>query len=510
MLIPVWWRIQRAARVFAASLPERFSLDTGTQIDVQGKLTPLLRNGSRVLNLDFSLPDGFTERTGLRATIFARVGDDFIRVTTSVRKLDGNRAIGTPLDRSQAAYRHAIHGEPYVGYATLFGKRVMTRYDPVRDASGQIVAILYVGLDVTDMPYPGVAAKLSGGVMAAFALSHIVLHGLAGDLMTAAVAGWGLLTLLFLGATTWGLARALVITPVREGQAAAQRLAGGDLTHQIDVATRDEIGQLLLAVNSVSVGLTTLVGSVRSAAGQVANGTREIADGNMDLANRTEQQSSEVNTTASAMEQLTGTVGQTADQANQVNDLVASVSRLANTSNERVGQVVQTMGGIKSSAHRISDIVGLIDNIAFQTNLLALNAAVEAARAGEQGRGFAVVAAEVRALAQRAAGAAKDIRGLAATSLQMADNGGDQVDQARAAMAEISEAIGRMVSFVDGIALASNEQRASIQEVNRSVSSIEQMTQQNAALVEESAAAAMKMREQTGLLESAVNSFKMY
>ncbi len=507
--MPVWLRIERAARSFAAGMPGRFTLDTASHLDVQGRLTPLLRNGAHVLNLDFSIPDRFTERTGLRATIFARVGEDFVRVTTSVLKPDGQRAIGTPLDRSQAAYRRVRQGESYVGYATIFGRRCMTRYDPVRDAAGQVVAVLYVGLDVTDMPGLGVAGKLATGVAAAFALAHGLTHTLAGDLLVPSVAAWGALTGVVLTGVTYMLARKLVVAPVHEGRLAAQRLAGGDLTHQIDVGTRDEIGQLLLAINAVCVGLTGLVGSVRSAAGQVAHGTREIADGNMDLARRTEQQSGEVNSTASAMEQLTGTVGQTADRAGQMNQLVGSVSRLAEASNARVGQVVQTMGQIKASAHRISDIVGLIDGIAFQTNLLALNAAVEAARAGEQGRGFAVVAAEVRALAQRAAGAAKDIRGLIATSVGMADTGGDQVDSARAAMSEISEAIGRMVSFVDGIALASNEQRASIQEVNRSVGNIEQMTQQNAALVEQSAAAALKMREQTALLESAVNTFKM-
>jgi methyl-accepting chemotaxis protein-2 (aspartate sensor receptor) len=509
-LRPVRRQIQRGAREFAAALPDRFSLDATQTVDVAGKSTPALRNGSRLLNLDFSLPDGFTERSGMRATVFARVGEDFIRVTTSVRKPDGNRAVGTPLDRSQAAYRHALAGESYVGYATIFGRRCMTRYDPVRDAGGRVIAILYVGLDVTDMPAMGVATKMGLSLMAAYAAVHAVFHGLGGTLLNAGSLGFGAANLLVLGGLAWWLTQRLVLNAVEDGRQAAQRLASGDLTNQIDVGTRDELGQLLLAINSVSVGLTGLVGSVRQAAVQVAGGTREIADGNMDLAKRTEQQSGEVNATASAMEELTGAVGQTADKASQVNGLVGSASRLTGVSGERVGQVVSTMGKIKTSAHRISDIVGMIDGIAFQTNLLALNAAVEAARAGEQGRGFAVVAAEVRGLAQRAATAAKEIRGLIAASVQMADAGGEQVEQARLAMAEISEAIAQMVGHVDGIAQSSSGQRSSIQEVNRSVGSIEQMTQQNAALVEQSAAAAMKMREQAAALEAAVNNFKMH
>ncbi len=508
LLTLVSWRIKRGARLFAAGLPGEFSLHDEDRIDIHGRFTPVLRNGGRILNLDFQLPDAFTARTGMRATVFVRQGDDFVRITTSVRKLDGQRAVGTTLDRSQAAYRRAIRGEPYIGYATLFGRRTMTHYKPVRGHEGRVIAILYVGLDVTDLPGLSISAKSALAAGSACALAHLGFHA-AVDMPLAQALALAALACTAVGTAAYAWTRRMITGPLVASRQAAQRLADGDLTSQLDVATRDEIGQLLLAINSISVGLTGLVGSVRQAADQVSAGTREIADGNVDLAQRTELQSGDVNATASAMEQLTGTVAQTADRASQANALVGSVSRLAETSSQRVGQVVATMDRIKRGSHRISDIVGLIDGIAFQTNLLALNAAVEAARAGVHGRGFAVVAEEVRGLAGRAASAAREIGGLTTESAQMTDAGGEQVEGARNAMNEISRAIGEVASFVEGIAVASNQQRETIVDVNRSIVSIEQTTQQNAALVEQSAAAAMKIREQAGRLESAVNSFKM-
>jgi len=501
-------RIESAAKAFASSLPEGFALDASQQVDVQGKKTPVLRCGNRVLNLDFSVPDGFTQRTGMRATIFVRVGEDFIRITTSVRKQDGERAIGTPLDRSQPAYRAALVGKSYVGYATIFGKQCMTRYDPVRDAAGQVVGILYVGLDVSDMAPVHVAPRMATTITLAFGVLACAFHAATGKLLDPLSVGFTLLSMAMLWALTYFQMRRHVTEPMNQGRQAALRLASGDLTNQLDVRDRDDVGKLLLAINGISVGLTGLVGNVRQAASMVASGTSEIADGNNDLASRTEKQAGEINSAASAIVELTATVSQTADKANQVNALVGSVAKLAQSSGGVVGQVVDTMGQIKSSAHRINDIIGLIDGIAFQTNILALNAAVEAARAGEQGRGFAVVASEVRSLAQRSATAAKEIRNLIAASVQTANVGGELVEKAQQSMTDITSSIQQVVGYVDEIALASNEQRAGIADVNRSVAEIDEMTQQNAALVEESAAAAMKMREQATALGAAVNSFK--
>ncbi|MBC7683347.1 MAG: Cache 3/Cache 2 fusion domain-containing protein [Ferruginibacter sp.] len=508
ILMTLKQQIESAAKVFAGALADRFVLDASQQVEVQGKSTPVLRNGTRVLNLDFALPDAFTDRTGIRATVFVRCGDDFTRITTSVRKQDGTRAIGTHLDRSQPAYRCALAGQPYVGYATIFGRQCMTRYDPVRDASGQVVAVLYVGLDVTDMAGLGVAGKMSGALSVVYGLVLVVFHLAMGSATNPLQMGFAVFSVVLIWALTYGLVHRHVNLPIRQGREAAQRMASGDLTNQVHVHDRGDMGQLLLAINGISIGLTGLVGNVRQAAALMGDGSREIADGNNDLAMRTEQQAGEVNATASAIEELTITVSQNADKANQVNSLMGAVSGLAQTSGGIVGQVVDTMGQIKTSAHRINDIIGLIDGIAFQTNILALNAAVEAARAGEQGRGFAVVASEVRSLAQRSATAAKEIRTLIVASVDTANAGGELVERARLAMTEITGSIHQMVGFIDGIALASNEQRTGIEGVNRSVGQIDQMTQQNAALVEQSAAAAMKMRDQAAILAVAVNSFK--
>lgn len=489
---------------------EPFTLDRSQTTDIGGRVVPVLRNGERVLNLDFSIPDRFTDRTGLLATIFARVGEDFVRVSTSVRKQDGERAVGTPLDRSQPAYRLALQGEPYVGYATVFGKRYLTRYEPVRDGAGQVVGILFVGLDVSHNPNLGLATAMAWQMALAYGAMYGLTQWLLGRLDDPVQQGFGVFSLVFVWLATFLLVRHFVVKPVLEGRQAAQRLAGGDLLQQVHVGDGGDIGQLLLAINSINVGLTGLVGNVRQAARQVTEGTGEIADGNVDLASRTEKQASEVNAAASTVHELTATVSQNADKANQLNTLVGSMAGMATTGSEVVGQVVDTMGQIKTNAYRINDIISLIEGIAFQTNILALNAAVEAARAGEQGRGFAVVATEVRSLAGRASAAAREIKALIDTSVHTADTGNELVDKARLAMEQITRSVQEVVGFIDGIALSSNELRRGIESVDRSVSEIDQMTQQNAALVEQAAAAAMKMREQAGVLTAAMNGFKIH
>jgi methyl-accepting chemotaxis protein-2 (aspartate sensor receptor) len=503
-------RVAAASSTLRTSLVGEFVLEASQLVETNGRALPTLRCSGRILNLDFSVADGFTARTGLLMTIFVRAGDDFFRITTSVKKPDGQRAIGTPLDRSQPAYRDALAGKPYVGYATVFGRQCMTRYVPVQDAQGRIVAILFVGLDVTDLPGLSVSANIAVRLALGYGVVYGVFQALTGQIGDPWVWGFGLFSVGAIWAIAYGLLNRYVALPVVQGRLAAQRLAGGDLMNQVHVDGRDDLGQMLLAINGVSIGLTGLVGTLRTAATQVAEGNREIADANTDLAHRTEKQSGEVNATASAMEELTANVSQSAERTGQVHALVSAVSDKALSSSAIVGQLVETMGKIKASSHRINDIVALIDGIAFQTNILALNAAVEAARAGEQGRGFAVVATEVRSLAQRAAGSAREIRDLIQTSVQMTEAGSDLVDKALEAMNQIAVSVGDVVGVTDGIAVAGSEQRAAIQDVNRSVGEIEQMTQQNAALVEQSAAAAMKMRDQAGALEKAVDGFKTH
>jgi len=501
-------RIEAASRRFASGIGGGFVLAPDDQVLLGSVSSPALRAGSRLLNGDLSIADRFTAAHGAKATVFARHGDDFMRVTTSVQREDGSRAVGTLLDRSHPAFPQLSRGLPYVGYATVFGRQNMTRYDPVRDSAGRVVGALYVGLDVTDLHTLGAASTIALGLLAAqWALWGGAWATLGGG--TPMLACTLLLPVLVSG-LAWVLVRRGIGAAVSEGHAAARRLASGDLTAQLHVDRRDDIGQLLHAINGISVGLTGLVGNVRRGAESLRGATQEIAAGNNDLAQRTEQQAGEVNATASAMEQLTATVVQNADNAERVSGLMGGVAEHAARSGGVVGEVVATMGEIRAGAHRMQDIIGTIDSIAFQTNILALNAAVEAARAGEQGRGFAVVASEVRALAQRSAEASREIRVLIAASVGKVDTGSGLVESARQAMDRIISSIGEVSGFVGEIAAASREQRQGIEAVNESVGRIELMTQQNAALVEQAAAAATRMREQAAALADAAGSFKVH
>jgi methyl-accepting chemotaxis protein len=288
----------------------------------------------------------------------------------------------------------------------------------------------------------------------------------------------------------------------------AQAVSAGDFSRSVTLENGDN-SSLLFSINAMRLNLTGTIGDIRKAAETIAVATSEIASGNADLSNRTESQASSLEETASSMEELTSTVRQNADNARQANQLVQTTAGIAAKGGVVVGQVVDTMASIKDSSRKIADIIGVIDGIAFQTNILALNAAVEAARAGEQGRGFAVVASEVRNLAQRSAGAAKEIKALIEDSVGKVDTGGKLVDEAGRTMDEIVTSVKRVTDIMSEIAAASSEQSAGIEQVNQAVEQMDQMTQQNAALVEEAAAAAESMRDQAGKLAEAVSVFKL-
>ncbi|NHZ94470.1 methyl-accepting chemotaxis protein [Massilia sp. CCM 8734] len=289
----------------------------------------------------------------------------------------------------------------------------------------------------------------------------------------------------------------------------ASKIASGDLNGDAVEERSDEVGQLLQSMNTISTNLRQTVHKIRESSDEISAATHDIAVGNADLSARTESQASSLEETASSMEELTSTVRQNADNARQANLLAASASEVAIKGGAVVAQVVDTMGSINESARKIVDIISVIDSIAFQTNILALNAAVEAARAGEQGRGFAVVASEVRNLAQRSAGAAKEIKALINDSVDKVDLGSKLVDHAGATMNDVVASIGRVSTIVGEIATASLEQSSGIEQVNQAIVQMDALVQSNSSLVEEAAAAAESLEEQAGNLVETVKVFKV-
>jgi len=300
-----------------------------------------------------------------------------------------------------------------------------------------------------------------------------------------------------------------IVTPLREAVQIAENVAAGDLRTVIRVDSADETGQLMQALKKMNENLLRIVTEVRSGTELITTASGEISLGNMDLSSRTEQQASSLEETASAMEQMTSTVKQNADNARQANELAALASKVAVQSGTAVNQVVNTMETINASSKKIVDIISVIDSIAFQTNILALNAAVEAARAGEQGRGFAVVASEVRNLAQRSASAAKEIAQLIQDSVNKVDEGGKQVARAGSTMEEVLASVKSVTEIMGEISIASHEQSSGIGEINMAITQMDQVTQQNAALVNQSAAAAQSLQEQAEQLSQAISIFKV-
>jgi len=341
-----------------------------------------------------------------------------------------------------------------------------------------------------------------------------LLDASAADIQQQYRSGRMLLIMLGLAAIVLGVVAAWWITrtitqPINAALKVAETVSSGDLTSDIQVSSNDETGQLMHALKTMNTNLVNIVGQVRNGTDLIATASTQIAAGNQDLSSRTEEQASSLEETASSMEELTSTVRFNAENARQANELAISASEIASRGGSVVGEVVNTMGSINDSSRKIVDIISVIDGIAFQTNILALNAAVEAARAGEQGRGFAVVASEVRNLAQRSASAAKDIKGLIDDSVQKVQIGSELVDKAGQTMEEIVQSIGRVTQIMTQISHASEEQSIGIAQVNDAITQMDQVTQQNAALVEEAAAAAESMQEQSAKLADVVSVFKL-
>jgi methyl-accepting chemotaxis protein-2 (aspartate sensor receptor) len=579
------------AHLLAADFPGAFTLDTNALVDVAGKKVPTLSNGGKAINLDFSIPDNFTSLTAGSATIFAASGDDFVRVSTSLKNEKGERAIGTVLDRASAAYAPLRAGQSFSGLLTLFGKQYITQYDPIKDKAGNVIGILFVGVDITkditalkdrikslkigETGYffvlnsaPGKAfgnlvvhpskqdtnivdskdadgrpfvremlEKKSGTILypwedgaagtakvreksavyLPFAPWNWVIVG--GTYVDEIVAEsttlrnryivFGLVALTLFAVLLFLLVRAIVTRPLTRARDSAMLIADGDLTVSMDAGQQDEIGRLAGAMNAISSKLSSVVGNVRDGAEQIATASQEISTGNLDLCSRTEEQAASLAATAMSMEELTVTVRQNADNARQANQMALSASEVAQQGGVMVSKVVDTMESINQSSRKIVDIISVIDGIAFQTNILALNAAVEAARAGEQGRGFAVVASEVRNLAQRSAAAAKEIKGLIGASVEQVDAGSKLVAGAGATMDEVLASVSRVTDIMAEITAASIEQTSGIEHVNQSIGKMDEVTQQNAALVEEASAAAEALQEQAAELAQSVRLFKL-
>ncbi|MEO0316660.1 MAG: hypothetical protein RL404_337 [Pseudomonadota bacterium] len=583
--------VQRFSKMFGATFGDGLSLDVSKTVELGGRPAPVMRHGGSVLNGDFSIPDRFTERTGVTATVFVRSGDDFVRIATSLKKENGERAVGTILDRSHPAYAFLFAGKGYRGLAQLFGKDFMTDYEPVRDAHGNVIGALYVGLNIADdmailkdkiralkvgetgyfyvldgrpgkgmgtllvhpikegqmildskdsdgrpfiremlekrhgvIRYPWINKEKGetsarekvvayqefkewGWVIGGGAYAEEITHEFTTlrNLYLLAM----LVALAIVAALLYIAIRHMVARPLQEASALAQRIATGDLTGRLDSRQNDEIGQLVQAMNGISDGLSRVVQQVREGCDQIVTASSQIAAGNKDLSSRTEAQAASVEETASSMEELTSTVRHNADNAGQANQLATSASEMAAQGGAMVSRVVSTMSAIDESARHMADIITVIDGIAFQTNILALNAAVEAARAGEQGRGFAVVASEVRALAARSAAAAKEINALITDSAGRISEGSSLAAEAGAMMEQVMQGVSRVSDIIGEISAASREQSSGIDQVNRAIAHIDEGTQQNAALVEQAAAAADSLAQQSGGLMASVQAFRL-
>ena len=567
----------RAYRPFRQKFAATFELD---------KAGGQLKSFGAALNNDFAEVDNFSRTNGGVATIFMRKGDDFERISTSLKKENGERAVGTNLARNHPAYPLMMAGTNYTGRAMLFGKPYMTHYEPVKDGGGSVVGILFIGFDLSDfqksldtlvadarffesggtyvidprasneeavfVSHPTAAGKkvleVNPGAAAfleqlrageeAFVMEAAPLYNPAisepwavkrqakagswwvvaevsdteamASYWTTMYAFWGMLAAatLVLGAGLFWLVRRNVSQPLAELTSAVTTVAQGDLTRSFTSQRTDEIGGLVREVESMRQRFLSMMRELRQASDSIGTASVEIATGNQDLSSRTEQTASNLEETAASMEELTSTVRQSADAARQANQLAASAAEIAVRGGDVVAQVVTTMDEINHSSKKINDIIGVIDGIAFQTNILALNAAVEAARAGEQGRGFAVVAGEVRNLAQRSAQAAKEIGQLIQDSNDRVASGHQLAQQAGEAMQSILHEAQTVSSMIRDIGRATHEQVTGIGQVNAAVTQLDQVTQQNATLVELSTAAANSLTQRAGRLADAVGVFR--
>ncbi len=437
------------------------------QTDVEAYFGPLMKETS-------------LEISQLQKQLEASAGNDGARALmgTIAQRRDAYVALRTQLNE------HVKNADPFAA-EKLLTEQLLPAAKVYLGAMGDLQAHERKAVDSQNEALRGSLA-MAKSVLIVLTLVSLVVGGLMAYVITRSVTG-----------------------PISEAVNAARVIASNNLSQRLDSTRRDELGDLLRALSEMQGSLHQVVTQVRSATDSISTASAEIATGNQDLSQRTEQTASNLQETASSMEQLTGTVKQSADSARQANQLAASAAEVAARGGNVVSQVVSTMNEINASSKKISDIIGVIDGIAFQTNILALNAAVEAARAGEQGRGFAVVASEVRSLAGRSAEAAKEIKSLIGASVEKVEAGSRLVAQAGTTMTEIVGSVQRVSDIIGEITAASAEQSDGIGQVNVAVTQLDQMTQQNAALVEESAAAAESLKQQASSLAQVMGTFRL-
>ncbi|WP_457807766.1 methyl-accepting chemotaxis protein [Kushneria sp. EE4] len=564
------------------ALAPPFVLDPTQTVNVRSTRTPLLMDQRGALNMDTQRVDDFTRRTGTPVTLFARTGDDFVRINTSLKDAQGERAVGTLLDRSGASYRALMEDRVYSGIATLFGTPYITRYEPIHDAGGRVIGASFIGVDITAdlenfkerVRSLGVGENgyfmivdadtgsiLAGGEHEGTSLNNVldadgnpafapIFQGQRGlfeyrlpnteharrttyfmqypdwhwvvaatavnaDIDDQIAAARNRFLLIALGLA---LAAALAVYfmmrrslshPLASVQGMAGHLANGDLRQHLDSHRKDEIGSLVGAMNGISDGLRDIVSRVRQSVEGIGHASSEIASGNMDLSRRTESQAASLEQTAASIEELTATVRQNTERARQGDSMAEEVVASAREGQQRLGRAMTTLRDLDATASKMSDIIATIDGIAFQTNLLALNASVEAARAGAHGRGFTVVADEVRRLAVRCSEASADIGQLIRHTIEEVTTGNAHIQQSGEQIEEITARMESLGVIVNEISRASEEQLEGIEQVSSALASLDETTQHNAALVEQSAAASGHLDEQARKLSEVVRVFHL-
>lgn len=571
--------VESYTRLFSTFLPQPLNIDNSQNRTINGMNVPLLKGGETELHENNSLSDDFLSRTGAISTLFVRSGNDFVRVATSLRKENGDRAIGTVLDTASPAFAAVSKGEVYRGLALLFGKRYITQYQPVKNSDGQVIAIMFVGVDITrswnvmrekilnrrlgESGHFFVLDRSNGKTHGQFlfhsneegqlpkwsnAIQQQLMSDKSGTLERESddgrtlkmawtpMPGWNwtivgevdksvllasvttlrdrfLLAGVVLSALFAGLfvliIRRMLTRPLRDVIHLARQYAAGDLRANLPVTRRDEVGQLINAINGIGAGLQKIVLQVREAAGEIHMGTNALASDSGEISEQINKQASSVEETSASMEQLAATVQQNAANMEQTQQLVGETSQAVHQGGKTVTHAVATMDDIRDASKRIEDITRVIESIAFQTNILALNAAVEAARAGEHGKGFAVVAQEVRALAARSANAVKEIEQLIGDTLNKVSEGHALSEQTRLAMDAIILHIDNISQLVTEINHASHEQSAGIHQVNLAMTHIGEASHINADRVSRSEQTAQTLREKGSHLTQLVSLFQL-